>query len=122
MTAPAIPHRLGHIWVGGGPAPIDWMQTWRDLHPDWTCTLFGNDYLTGRRWRNQALINEYFNRRRFEGVSDLMRCDGPGKVNAEHLWGSTMDRYDVFPEPMRAALHAKVAAKLAARLAHEPAS
>ncbi len=232
MTTLGIPRQLGHIWVGDRPAPVDWMQTWRDAHPDWTYTLYDNAYLMGRRWRNQPLINEYFKRHRFEGVSDLMRyeillehggflpeadsiclhncaelfdrpttysvfetypkkkCkfspylaappdhptlhltvdvlhdrhatnpaaleqpwisvgnlflrnlleeyrpevhifpaytfvpqhkdkpryDGPGKVYADHLWGSTMDRYGVFPEPVRATLYAKVVAALATRL------
>lgn len=72
---PAIPRRLAHIWVGERPPPLHWMQSWRDHHPDWTYTLYDNAYLTGRRWRNQRLIAEYFRRGRLEGVADLMRYE-----------------------------------------------
>ena len=51
------------------------MQTWRDHHPDWEYRLYDNAYLTGRRWRNQRLMAEYFRRGRLEGVADLMRYE-----------------------------------------------
>lgn len=70
-----IPKRLGHIWIGPKYAPTEWMQTWRDKHPDWDYTLYDNDVLTGRTWRNQPLIAEYFRRRQYAGVSDLMRYE-----------------------------------------------
>ncbi|GAA5069955.1 hypothetical protein N0B44_00220 [Roseibacterium beibuensis] len=75
MSSVAIPKRLGHIWIGDRPAPEHWMQTWRDKHPDWDYVRYDNAYLTGRRWRNQALITEYFKRGRLEGVADLMRYE-----------------------------------------------
>ena len=31
----AIPRILAHIWVGHRAAPRDWMDSWRDHHPDW---------------------------------------------------------------------------------------
>lgn len=70
-----LPRRLGHIWVGDKMAPLDWMQTWRTHHPDWDYVLYDNACLTGRRWRNHDLICEYVRRRRYEGVSDLMRYE-----------------------------------------------
>lgn len=72
---PAIPRRLAHIWIGERPPPLHWMQTWRDHHPDWEYRLYDNAYLTGRRWRNQRLMAEYFRRGRLEGVADLMRYE-----------------------------------------------
>ncbi|QXT38300.1 hypothetical protein [Gymnodinialimonas ceratoperidinii] len=75
MSAVAIPKHLGHIWIGDRPAPRRWMDTWRNLHPDWTYTLYDNIYLTGRRWRNQRLMAHYFRKRHFEGVADLMRYE-----------------------------------------------
>lgn len=70
-----IPRRLGHIWIGPQPAPTEWMETWRAAHPAWEYRLFDNAYLTGRRFRNQHLINEYFRRGEYPGVSDLMRYE-----------------------------------------------
>ena len=70
-----IPKTLGHIWIGHRPAPLEWMQSWRDHHPDWDYVLYDNAYLFSRRWRNQALINEYYRRGQYAGVSDLMRYE-----------------------------------------------
>lgn len=75
MSVLGIPRRLGHIWVGHRPPPTDWLVTWKEHHPDWDYVLYDNAYLTSRRWRNQALINEYFRRGRYEGVSDLIRYE-----------------------------------------------
>lgn len=71
----AIPKRLGHIWIGHRPAPLEWMQTWRNHHLDWEYVLYDNEYLFSRRWKNQPLINEYFRRGEYAGVSDLMRYE-----------------------------------------------
>lgn len=66
MSSVAIPKRPGHIWIGDRPAPQRWLQSWRDLHPDWPYTLYDNVYLTGRRWRNQPLIAHNVRKRHFE--------------------------------------------------------
>ena len=70
-----IPRRLGHIWIGPQPAPTEWMETWKTAHPGWTYQLYDNEFLTGRRFRNQHLINEYFRRAEYAGVSDLIRYE-----------------------------------------------
>lgn len=69
----AIPKRLGHIWVGHKPAPERWLESWRQFHPEWDYTLYDNEALFSRRWRNQALINEFYRRGEYAGVSDIMR-------------------------------------------------
>ncbi len=51
------------------------MQSWIDAHPSWQYELIDNDYVMGRRFRNQAQINEYFRRGKFAGVSDLIRYE-----------------------------------------------
>lgn len=68
-----IPKTLAHIWIGPRPAPVAWMQSWQDHHPDWTYILYDNEALFSRRWRHQALITEYYRRGEYAGVSDLMR-------------------------------------------------
>lgn len=70
-----IPKRLAHIWIGPKRPPLDWMQTWRDHHPDWEYVLYDNAFLTSRRWRCQKQINTYFAAERYEGVGDLMRYE-----------------------------------------------
>lgn len=98
----AIPRRMAHIWVGDRPAPVHWMHSWREMHSDWDYQLYDNAFLTGRRWRNQALIAEYFARKHFEGVSDLMRYEllleqGGVIAEADSVCLKPID--DLFPTP-----------------------
>ncbi len=75
MLVNGIPKRLGHIWVGPKPAPINWMRTWPELHPDWEYTVYDNDFLCSYPFRLRAHINEYFWRGLYAGVQDLMRYE-----------------------------------------------
>ncbi len=70
-----IPKILGHIWVGHLPAPTEWLDTWKKFHPEWEYRLYDNEFLFSRRWRNQDLINAFYNRKEYAGVSDLMRYE-----------------------------------------------
>lgn len=70
-----VPRILRHIWIGPHSAPVEWMQTWQDAHPDWSYELIDNAYISNRRFRNQAQIVEYFRRGKFAGVSDLIRYE-----------------------------------------------
>jgi mannosyltransferase OCH1-like enzyme len=97
-----FPKRFGHIWIGDKLPPEDWMATWHVHHPDWDYQLYDNDYLLGRKWRNQALIREYFRRRKFEGVADLMRYEillerGGVIAPADSICHRPVD--DLFTEP-----------------------
>lgn len=70
-----IPRTIGHIWIGPHAPPQAWLDSWKLAHPAWHYHLYDNDDLTGRRWRNQSLIAEYFRRGKYAGVSDLMRYE-----------------------------------------------
>lgn len=70
-----IEKKLSHIWIGPKPAPLKWMHTWRDKHPDWEYSIFTDEMLKSRRWKNQHLIEEYYNRKAWCGVSDLIRYE-----------------------------------------------
>lgn len=72
---PALPKRLGHIWIGPKPAPTVWMETWPKAHPGWSYTIFGNDTLAGYPFRLRALINEYAWRGAWAGAQDMMRYE-----------------------------------------------
>ncbi len=71
----SIEKKLSHIWIGPKPAPLKWMYTWRDKHPDWEYSIFTDEMLRNRRWKNQHLIEEYYNRKAWCGVSDLIRYE-----------------------------------------------
>jgi mannosyltransferase OCH1-like enzyme len=70
-----IEKKLSHIWIGPKPPPLKWMNTWRDKHPDWEYSVFTDDMLRSRVWRNQHLIEEYYYRQSWCGVSDLIRYE-----------------------------------------------
>jgi len=70
-----IERKLKHIWVGPKPAPLKWMYTWRDKHPDWQYSVFTDQMLRNRKWYNQHLIEEYYKQGAWCGVSDLIRYE-----------------------------------------------
>ena len=71
----SIEKKMSQIWIGPKPAPLKWMYTWRDKHPDWEYSIFTDTMLKNRRWYNQSLIEEYYRRKQWPGVSDLIRYE-----------------------------------------------
>jgi mannosyltransferase OCH1-like enzyme len=70
-----IPKIMWHIWIGPNPAPTKWMKTWKEKHPNWGYIIFNNDMLSATTFRNQHLIEEYLNRKKYNGVADLIRYE-----------------------------------------------
>jgi|TARA_B110000977_G_scaffold194633_1_gene271606 mannosyltransferase OCH1-like enzyme len=70
-----IEKKMTHIWIGPKPAPLKWMNTWRDKHPDWEYSVFTDEMLWARKWKNQALIEEYYRRQKYAGAHDLIRYE-----------------------------------------------
>lgn len=70
-----IPKILGHIWIGPHPAPSQWLNTWKEKHPDWTYRLYDNDFLQSFNFRNKNLIDTYIHLELYAGATDLMRYE-----------------------------------------------
>lgn len=70
-----IEKTLTQIWIGPAPAPLKWMNTWKDKHLNWRYSIFNDQMLRSKRWHNQHLIEHYYNTRKFAGVSDLIRYE-----------------------------------------------
>lgn len=70
-----IEKKMTQIWVGPKPAPKKWMDTWKDLHPDWDYAVFTDQDLKSRTFKNQHLIDQYYKMGKFQGVSDLVRYE-----------------------------------------------
>jgi mannosyltransferase OCH1-like enzyme len=70
-----IPKNMFHIWVGPHPAPMQWMRTWPELHPDWNYTIVDNDYLATHKFRNCVQIDSYMRREMYAGAADLIRYE-----------------------------------------------
>lgn len=66
-----------HIWVGPRQAPLKWMNTWKENHPNWNYSIFTDEMLHERldTFKNRHLIEEYYNRGKFNGVADLLRYE-----------------------------------------------
>lgn len=71
LTIPKIMHV---IWIGDeSKRPDEWLQTWRDKHPDWEYKIWGNKELESHDWNNRELIDFYLSKGRYNGVADCMR-------------------------------------------------
>lgn len=70
-----IEKKMFQIWIGPKPAPLKWMDTWKEKHPDWEYTIFTQSDLDKRRFRNQELIDHYMDKKIYAGVSDLIRYE-----------------------------------------------
>lgn len=68
--------KLATIWIGDdSKRPDNLIQTWKDKHPNLEYQLYDNDYLHGREWYNQSLIDEYLEHKDYPGVADIMRYE-----------------------------------------------
>lgn len=70
-----IEKKMTQIWIGPKPAPIKWMNTWKEFHPDWEYRIFTQSDLESRKFKNQRLIDKYYREGLFSGVSDLIRYE-----------------------------------------------
>lgn len=70
-----IEKKMTQIWIGPRPAPVKWMDTWREHHPDWEYEVFTQQDLESRTFVNQHLIDHYYRMGLYSGVSDLIRYE-----------------------------------------------
>lgn len=72
LTIPRIYHTF---WVGSRPAPMEWINSWKEKNPEWEHKLWGNEEIFGRTWRNQELVDFYREREIWAGVADVVRLE-----------------------------------------------
>jgi mannosyltransferase OCH1-like enzyme len=70
-----IPKRLHQIWIGPSPAPLRWMHTWRDAHPDWVYTIWDDEAIKRLRLKNSRLFRRLCDIGRYDGASDVARAE-----------------------------------------------
>ena len=70
-----IEKKMTQIWIGPRPAPMKWMNTWKEKHPDWEYSIFTQQDLESRKFHNQHLIEHYYAMGLYSGVSDLIRYE-----------------------------------------------
>lgn len=70
-----IPSLLRHIWIGPSKPPFKWINTWKEKHPNWEYSLFSDADFKNSKFHNQHLIDFYYNKSVWHGVSDLIRYE-----------------------------------------------
>ena len=65
----SIPKIIHQIWIGPNPPPLKWLNSWKDLHPDWDYRLWTTTYY---EIRNQEAYNIS---PRWCGKSDILRYE-----------------------------------------------
>ena len=70
-----IPKVIHMIWVGDeAKRPDNYIQTWKDMNPDWTVKVWGNREYSEENWVNKARMETMW-QRQLCGVADMMRYE-----------------------------------------------
>ena len=64
-----------HIWVGHKQPPIEWMETWREKHPDWTYRVLTDEEYKDTDWVLKNHMDAYYHRQHYCGVADMIRYE-----------------------------------------------
>jgi mannosyltransferase OCH1-like enzyme len=70
-----IEKKMTHIWIGPKPAPTKWMNTWKDMNPDWEYSVFTDEMMKNCNFMNQHLIDRYYNAGCYAGAHDVIRYE-----------------------------------------------
>lgn len=71
-----IPKKLHFVWVGDeSKCPVNCIDTWRQLHPDYEIKIWGNRELHQLEWRLKRHMSEMEETGQLYGVADLMRWE-----------------------------------------------
>lgn len=70
-----IPKLLHTTWVGPKDPPMVWINTWKELNPEYEHTLWDNEMVFGRSWRLQRHIDFFRERSMWHGVADCVRYE-----------------------------------------------
>ena len=71
-----IPKKLHMIWIGDeSKCPHEWIQTWKDNHPDWEFKLWGNKEYDEYPWKTKKQMQQHYDAGQISGVANLMRYE-----------------------------------------------
>lgn len=72
-----IPHTLHQIWIGPDPRPNDWIETWRQEHPDWSHYVWDEQAINMElMWMDgiRKVYDQYIKEERFCGAANVVRA------------------------------------------------
>lgn len=70
-----IPKIIHIVWVGDKEQPTQWINTWKEKHPNWEIIIWDNKRVREYEFINRKHIDSYFERGIFRGVADLVRYE-----------------------------------------------
>lgn len=70
-----IPHVLHHIWVGPKPLPVDLIEPWAEMHPEWELRLWREADIRAFRLRNAGVFERYLLAGLWHGAANVARVE-----------------------------------------------
>lgn len=70
-----IPKLLHQIWIGPRPAPMAWIETWREINPDFTHHLWTEERIDAFCLRNEGLYRRLQDACLYDGAADVARVE-----------------------------------------------
>jgi mannosyltransferase OCH1-like enzyme len=70
-----IPNNMIHIWIGEKPAPVKWMNTWKELHKNWNYWVFDNTKLETEFFQTGDVIPYLVSKKNYVGAADVIRYE-----------------------------------------------
>lgn len=68
----AIPKKIHQIWIGPKKRPDRWMNTWKNLNPDWEYFFWGEEEIKNLGLKNQKQYEEI---EEYAGKADIARYE-----------------------------------------------
>ena len=79
-----IPRIIHQIWIGPLPAPLAWMQTWRDMNPVWAYRVWSENDIRLLGLRNQRVYDAYIADGWYAGASNIVRAEILDRIGGVH--------------------------------------
>jgi len=66
---------IHQVWVGDKEPPTEWMDTWKNAHPEWKYILWDNFLVKNYPFKNRKHINKLMEEKKYHGVADIVRYE-----------------------------------------------
>lgn len=71
-----IPKILHATWIGPHRRPVEWMDTWKEKHPEWEYILWDNERVKNYPFRKRKQIDQCLREGKYHGAADIIRLEG----------------------------------------------
>jgi mannosyltransferase OCH1-like enzyme len=70
-----IPKILHQVWIGPKQQPKEWMDTWKEKHPDWEYVLWDEKSIDEFGLENRKLYDMFYKAKVFNGCANIVRTE-----------------------------------------------